>query len=441
MTSFTKPLAGAAAFSLAMLLGACATAPVPSLPEETSQPVAVVAHPEPEAFDQDGVRALEDRMVQYVTDGQVKGIATRLVKDGQIISDIQAGLRREADQAPVTGDTIYRIYSMSKPVTGVGLMILWEEGKFQLDDPITKYFPEFEGLQVFKGLDEAGNPILAPVSRPPTVQELMSHTAGFGYGLAPGNYVDDRFRELEIFQSPDANEMIRRVATIPLKHEPGVTWDYSISVDIQGALIERLSGQSLGEFLEARVFAPLGMTDTAFFVPEEKYDRFSDVWGPNPETGALSPLPMPSFLYRKDTIAFEGGGHGLVGTMDDYSRFAQMLANGGTLDGAQVLKPETVALMATNFLPEGVFIGHNGTTTDPNAGGGFGLDFAVILSDTEPYPKGSFMWGGAAGTWFWVDPVNKISFVGMIQVFGGSMDRSMRTVSADLTYKALKDTE
>lgn len=417
------------------VLAACASAP--STPEPAALTVpAAEARP---AFSAEGIAALEARMASYVDGGTVKGIATRLIQDGEIISDFRHGIRRQADGAPVEDDTIWRIYSMSKPVTGVGLMILWEEGKFQLDDPITKYFPEFEGLQVFKGLDEAGNPILAPVSRPPTVQELMSHTAGFGYGLAPGNYVDDRFRELEVFQSPDMDEMIRRVATIPLKHEPGVTWDYSISVDIQGALIERLSGQTLGEFLEARVFQPLGMTDTAFFVPDEKYDRFSDVWGPNPETGELVPLPMPGFQYRKDTIAFEGGGHGLVGTLGDYVRFTDMLAKGGTLDGVQVLKPETVQLMATNFLPEGVFIGHNGTTTDPNAGGGFGLDFAVILKDGEAYPKGAFMWGGAAGTWFWVDPVNKVSFVGMIQVFGGSLDRSMRTESAELVYDALQE--
>lgn len=417
------------------VLAACASAPAGPEPAALTAPAAEIRP----AFSAEGIAALEARMASYVDGGTVKGIATRLIQDGEIISDFRHGIRRQADGALVEDDTIWRIYSMSKPVTGVGLMILWEEGKFQLDDPITKHFPEFEGLQVIKGLDEAGNPILAPVSRPPTVQELMSHTAGFGYGLAPGNYVDDRFRELEIFQSPDADEMIRRVATIPLKHEPGVTWDYSISVDIQGALIERLSGQTLGEFLEARVFQPLGMTDTAFFVPDEKYDRFSDVWGPNPETGELVPLPMPGFQYRKDTIAFEGGGHGLVGTLGDYARFTDMLAKGGTLDGVQVLKPETVQLMATNFLPEGVFIGHNGTTTDPNAGGGFGLDFAVILKDGEAYPKGAFMWGGAAGTWFWVDPVNKVSFVGMIQVFGGSLDRSMRTESAELVYDALQE--
>lgn len=436
MLHFKKPWASGFAAVTMLLLGGCAA--TPAAPEVTTTSAVEVSRA---AFSAEGIAALEAKMASYVDEGRVKGIATRVMREGEVISDFHHGIRREADGAPVEDDTIWRIYSMSKPITGVALMMLWEEGKFQLDDPVTKYFPEFEGLQVFKALDAAGNPILEPVHRPPTVQELMSHTAGFGYGLVPGHYVDDRFQELQVFQSPDAAEMIRRVASIPLKHQPGVTWDYSISVDIQGALIERLSGQTLGAFFQDRLFGPLGMTDTAFFVPEEKYDRFSDVWGHDPQTGKLAALPMPGFQYRKDTIAFEGGGHGLVGTLGDYARFTGMLAGSGTLDGVQILKPETVALMATNFLPEGVFIGHNGTTSDPAAGGGFGLDFAVVLNDDDSYPKGSYMWGGAAGTWFWVDPVNKVHFVGMIQVFGGALDRGMRTESADLVYEALQEKE
>lgn len=423
----------------ALLLAACASAPVaaPSAP----QPISLVAPARP-VFSAEGIAALEAQMAAYVAEGAVKGIATRLVKDGEVVSEMKAGIRREADQAPVTEDTIWRIYSMSKPVTGVALLQLWEEDAFELDDPVTKYFPEFENLKVFIGLDEVGQPILVPVSRPPTVQELMSHTAGFGYGLAPGNYVDDQFRAAEVFRAPDLNDLVARVAAIPLKHQPGTTWDYSISVDLQGALIERLTGQTLGEFLRARLLQPLGMKDTGFFVPEAEYDRFSDVWGRDPETGTLGgALPMPAFLYRADTIGFESGGGGLVSTMDDYARFSGMLANGGTLDGVQVLKPETVQMMATNVLPEGVFLGHDGVTANPDAGGGFGLNVAMTLADGGDYPKGAFLWGGAAGTWFWVDPVNKLYFIGMIQAFGGSPDRAMRTESARLVYQALDKPE
>lgn len=422
----------------ALILAACASAPVgaPAAP----QPLSLVADEPKYAFSPDAIDALEARMAEYIDEGRVKGIATRLIKDGEVISEMRAGIRREADGAPVEEDTIWRIYSMTKPVTGVAMLMLWEEGKFELDDPITKYFPEFEGLQVFTGYDEAGAPVLVPVARPPTVQEVMSHTAGFGYGLAPDNYVDDQFRAAQIFQSPDTNEMIRRVAAIPLKRQPGEFWDYSIGVDIQGAMIERLSGMTLGEFFRTRMFEPLGMTDTAFYVPEEKYDRFSDVWGRSPEDGSLTePLTAPAFLYHKDTITFEGGGHGLVGTLDDYARFATMLANGGTLDGVQILKPETVAMMGTNFLPDGKFIWHNGTSPDAVNNVAFGLNVGVIIAEDAVYPKGSFMWGGAAGTWFWVDPANKLTFIGMIQVFGGGLDQDMRTESAQMVYDAFEE--
>lgn len=421
----------------ALLLAACAGTPAPALAAEPASVAIPVSAP---AFDAAAIDALEARMAAYIDEGRVKGIATRLIKDGKVISDTRAGIRREADGAPVTEDTIWRLYSMTKPVTGVALLMLWEEDAFELGDPVTKYFPEFEGLQVFTGYDEAGQPMRVPAARPPTIQELMSHTAGFGYGLAPDNYVDDQFRAAEIFQSQDMSEMIRRVAAIPLKRQPGEFWDYSISVDIQGALIERLSGQTLGEFFRTRLFEPLGMADSAFFVPAADYDRFSDVWGRHPETGALTgPLAAPGFLYHEDTIAFEGGGHGLVSTMDDFARFATMLANGGSLDGVQILKPETVAMMGSNYLPPGKFIWHNGTSPDAVNGVGFGLDVGVIIAEDAVYPKGSFMWGGAAGTWFWIDPANRLAFIGMIQVFGGSLDQEMRTDSAQLVYDAFEE--
>jgi CubicO group peptidase (beta-lactamase class C family) len=436
MRVFESALVAGAAF----ILAACASAPVEA--PLAAEPVApAIAAPEP-AFSAESIAALEARMAAYIDEGRVKGIATRLIKDGEVISDMHAGIRREADGAPVEEDTIWRIYSMTKPVTGVALMTLWEEKAFELDDPITKYFPEFEGLQVFTGLDDAGEPVLVPVNRPPTVQEVMSHSAGFGYGLAPDNYVDDQFRAKEVFQSTSLDDLVSRVAEIPLKHQPGVMWDYSISVDLQGALIERLSGKSFSEFLSERVFEPLGMTDTGFTVPEAEYDRFSDVWGRDPETGALGgALPMPAFQFKESTVNFESGGGGLVSTMDDYARFTTMLANGGALDGVQILQPKTVEMMATNFLPPDVYIWHNGTATAAVQGVGFGLDFGVILAEDAVYPKGSFMWGGAAGTWFWVDPVNKLTFIGMIQVFGGSLDQAMRTDSAQLVYDALETNE
>lgn len=437
-----QTLTATTAVSLAILVGACSTAPAPADSGAALQPIPV--QPQATAFSEEGVRALEDRMAQYVTDGHVKGIATRLVKDGQIVSDIQAGIRREADQAPITSDTIYRIYSMSKPITGVAMLMLWEEGKFNLDDPVTLHIPEFEGLQVYKGLDETGQPILEPVSRPPTIQELMSHTAGFGYGLRSGDYVNDMFRETAVFTAPDMDAFMDRVSAIPLLHEPGTSWDYSISVDIQGYLVEKLSGQTLGDFFKTRLFDPLGMKDTAFYVPEAEYDRFADVYVNTPDGSGFVPAQAPGFQFRKETIAFEGGGHGLVSTMDDYARFAEMLVNEGTLDGVQILKPETVRMMASDHLPEGANIGYDGTSADEATGVGFGLNVAVILEPAadRAHPKGVYMWGGAAGTWFWVDPENDLYFIGMVQHFGGAGPGfDARTASARLVYEAIEDTE
>ena len=445
--------AGITAAGLAALLVACSNGhtSVPAAPSQVeaasaAQPAsAPVETAGAEAFTEEGIAALEAQMAAYVDEGAVMGIDTLLVKDGQEVSRMMAGVRRQADGAPIEEDTLYRIYSMTKPVTGVALLMLWEEGKFDLDDPVTKYIPELQGLEVFQGLDEGGVPILTPVSRTPTIRDLMSHTAGFGYGLRSGDYVNDRFREANIFALPDLQTMIDTVADIPLLYEPGTTWSYSISVDIQGYLVETLSGQRFGEFLEERIFAPLGMEDTAFFVPEDAYDRFSDVfvWAGD-EIGWFA-SDAPGFQYRENTIAFEGGGHGLVATMADYARFAEMLANGGSLDGAQILKPETVALMAENMLPEGVYIGHDGVAGTAPAGGGFGLNVGVV-TDSEAaglgYPNGAFMWGGAAGTWFWVDPVNNLYFIGMVQHFGGGGPAfGGRVESARLVYDALRGEE
>ena len=426
----------------ALMLAACASAPAAAPP--APQPLSLVAPARP-VFSAEGIAALEAQMAAYVAEGAVKGISTRLVKDGQVVSEMKAGLRREADQAPVIDDTIWRIYSMSKPVTGVALLTLWEEGAFHLDDPITKYLPEFEALTLYKGMDAAGQPVLGPVSRPPTIRELMSHTAGFGYGLRGGDYVNDAFQAKQVFQSPDLKELATRTASIPLLYPPGETWSYSISVDLQARLVEVLTGQRFSDYLKARVTGPLGMTDTGFFVPEAEYDRFSDVWGWSEEAGALVPLPMPGFQMKAYTIAAELGGHGLVSTMHDYDRFAAMLANGGTLDGVQILKPETVAMMATNILPEGVYVGHDGVSGTNPAGGGFGLNVGVVTDSAATgvgFPNGAYMWGGAAGTWFWVDPVNNLYFIGMVQRFGqGGPDFDARSASARLVYEALDKPE
>jgi len=436
-------------FSAAALVACEAIAPAEtvSLVPDTEASVAVAdtdvaALRSAPVFSEDGLAALEARMAQYVADGHIYGIATRLVHGGETVSDFQTGLMRLEAQTPIAEDTIYRIYSMTKPVTGVAMMMLWEDGAFSLDDPVTDYVPEFAGLQVMDGLNDDGTPILMDMERPPTMLELMSHTAGFAYGLRGDDPANTAFREREILRAPDLQTFIDLTADVPLLFQPGEAWAYSAAVDIQGYIVQKLSGQSFGEFLDTRLFQPLGMTDTAFAVGPEKYDRFSEVYGRDPESGALVPVPYPQVQFTPETVGFESGGGGLTSTMDDYARFCQMLLNGGELDGERILKSETVELMRTNVLSEGILLSSDGSNQgETRPGIGFGLDFGIV-TDAEavgiPYGEGTFFWGGAAGTWFWIDPENDLFFIGMIQTF----DRegpigAIREVSADHVYAAM----
>lgn len=423
------------------------TAPVtveaPPVAEEAVEAVVEAPAAIP-TFSEEGVAALEQAMGQYVADGRLYGIHTRLVHKGKVISDFKTGLRGLESQAPIEDDTIYRIYSMTKPITGVAMMMLYEEGKFELDDPVTKYVPEFENLKVLAGVNEDGSAILADLERSPTMSELMSHTSGFAYGLGGADPANSAFRDLKVLESPDLQTFIDRTATIPLLFQPGEHWFYSVGMDIQGHIIEKLSGQSFGEFLETRLFAPLGMTDTGFYVPEEDYGRFSEVYGFDPESGALVPIPFPGVMFRKETVAFESGGGGLVATMDDYARFSQMLVNRGELDGVQVIKPETLDLITTSVMPEGASMSTLGMNAGEQYPGiGMGLTFGTIedaaLADTQT-PDGSFFWGGAASTWFWIDPVNELYFVGMVQIFDSNNPGEpleLRETSVKAVYDAM----
>jgi CubicO group peptidase (beta-lactamase class C family) len=412
------------------VLAACATTDVatdpavvdaPPVVEATVEPVVETAVAPVLTFDEARVAAIETAMGDYIRDGRLYGVHTRLAQKGEIVSDYYAGLRGLEQGLPIEDDTIYRIYSMSKPITGVAMMMLYEDGKFELDDPVSKFVPEFEQLKVLGGVDENGDAILVDLERQPTMRELMSHTSGFGYGLGGTDPVNGAFRDLKVLESPDLQTFIDQTATIPLLFQPGEAWFYSVGMDIQGHIIEKLSGQSFGEYLQTRLFGPLGMVDTGFYVPEEDYDRLSEVYGFDPETGAMVPVPYPNVQFRQETVNFESGGGGLVSTMDDYGRFAQMLVNQGELDGARILKPETIELMRTNVLKDGQNLSSLGVNAgDVYAGLGMGLTFGTI-EDPEAVPsktpKGSYFWGGAASTWFWIDPVNELYFIGMVQVF------------------------
>src|SRR5262245_2317983 len=236
--------------------------------------------PSPEAlgFDAQRLAKLDAYMGKAVADGRVSGMITLLARHGQVVSEKIYGARRLEGSVPMTRDTIFRLYSMSKPITGVAMMILFEEGKWRLDDPVTRYVPEFKDLKVFTGTDAAGQLTVEPMKRPPTMREIMSHSAGFGYGLADQHPVDKLYREKNVLGANGLADMIKRTAEIPLMYQPGTRWSYSSSVDIQGYIVEKLSGQRFGDFLRQRIFTPLKMTDTAFYVPKEKAARLAAVY-------------------------------------------------------------------------------------------------------------------------------------------------------------------
>ncbi|HEY8537678.1 MAG TPA: serine hydrolase domain-containing protein, partial [Steroidobacteraceae bacterium] len=342
----------------------------------------------------------------------------------------------EADKQ-MTTDAIFRIYSMTKPVTAVAMMILFEQGKWQLNDPVAKFIPEFKDLKVYAGTDSEGKPILEPQKHPMTMRELMSHTAGFTYGFFSNSPVDKMQLQADVLNNNiTLEEMIRRVAKLPLASQPGARWHYSIAVDIQGYIVEKLSGMPFDEFLAKHIFEPLKMVDTGFYVPPEKLHRLAQVYNVD-ENGKLR-VERAGFNrdYSKRPALLSGGG-GLVSTAADYFRFCQMLLNGGTLDGVRILSPLTVELMRTNAIGD-LWAGLGG------AGTKFGLGFAITVDPMAAggyYGEGTYWWGGAAGTWFWIDPVRDLIVIGMIQHLGASSGAAgmpdLRGLSRTIAYSSI----
>jgi CubicO group peptidase (beta-lactamase class C family) len=419
-----------------------AAAPSASLAAERSSvatPALPAAAPESLGFDPARLRRLDDYIAGRVAGGDVAGATYLLARHGKLVAFNSHGKQSLATGTPVRPDTIFRIYSMTKPVTGVAMMMLFEEGKWRFDDPITKFIPEFANLKVMTGTDAAGKPIVEDMKRPPTMRELMSHTAGFGYGLSDQSVSDKLYRAKGPLQAAGSQQLIERLAQLPLNFQPGTDWEYSIAVDIQGYIVEKLSGQSLGEFFEKRIFNPLKMHDTGFFAPKSEAGRLAALYvGDGKDRLKEAPdiwqWPVPDYLSQP---ALESGGYGLVSTTMDYARFCQMLLNKGELDGVRVLAPATVELMTTNAIPDAVLAKGSGGY-GKNAG--FGMDVRVVnnpraLGSLEG--AGTFSWGGAAGTWFWVDPTNDLLFVGMIQRMDIWSEGEMSEPTRTLTYQAL----
>lgn len=430
--------------SLTMLVGLLlASGAYRAQPRQTAgRPLDLtVSKPESVGFSSERLERLHVLMQQTVDQKQIAGIVTILARHGKVIDYGAYGQKDLTTGAAMTKDAIFRDFSMTKPVTAVAMMSLYEKGKWLPSDPIAKFIPEFANLKVFKGVGEDGKMILEAPAHPPTMRELLTHTAGFSYGFFGNTPVDKMYRDEQVMQSETLQQMIDKLAKIPLLYQPGKAWTYSASMDIQGYIIEKLSGQSLPDFMEQHIFKPLGMKDAGFFVPQEKRHRFVTLYQSNAknELVAVGTPGSPSDYAKQPTMA--SGGGGMVSSAADYYRFAQMLANGGELEGVRILSPASVQLMSSNHVPASLLTGEFGIGLHIlRPGFGYGYNCAVVFDPAEanlPEGKGTFFWDGAAGTWFWVDPTNDVVFVGMIQRFLGPGSPNLEYLSRSVVYQAL----
>ncbi|HXX45877.1 MAG TPA: serine hydrolase domain-containing protein [Candidatus Acidoferrales bacterium] len=405
----------------------------------------VVTKPESVGFSSARLARLHANMHKEVDEKRLAGVVTLLARHGKIVDIDVYGKKDLASGAPMTQDTIFRIFSMTKTVTGVAMMILYEQGKWRPGDPISQYIPEFAHLKVFKGVDANGKMLVEDPIHPPTMQELMDHTAGFTYGLFGDGPVDKAYQSAGVMSSKNLQEMIDKLAKLPLLYQPGAKWVYSASMDIQGYIVEKLSGQSLPDFIHDHITKPLGMNDSGFMVPKEKWNRFATLYAENAQGDlvAAPPIGGAGLGDYKSQPTMPSGGGGMVSTARDYFRFAQMLLNGGELDGVRILAPETVRLMSSNHLAPNLMTGEffiGPETIRP--GMGWGYDCAVFTDPAmanEIVGKGTFFWLGAADTWYWIDPMNDIVFVGMTQHQIGPKQPNVEQLSRPTVYQALVD--
>lgn len=423
--------------------------------------------PEQVGLSGERLERLTGRMNALVEEGVMVGGLGLIARRGRVAYEETYGQADREAGRPMTQDTIFRIYSMSKPITSVAVMMLYEEGKFLLNDPVALYLPELADLQVARSTGD-GDAIqmtsdgsvsrtegtgdasvvgqTRPATRQPTIRDLLKHTAGFTYGFFGQTEVDALYREAELMVPQQSlEEFTAALGKLPLQYDPGSRWHYSVSVDVQGALVQAVSGLSFGEFLKRRIFGPLGMADTSFTAAEGAWPRIAQLYSPPGalEEGTASEPALPgkglvvtdeqmSDGYRDGAI-FEGGGGGLLSTARDYLRFCQMLLNRGELDGVRLLSPKSVELMATDHLA-GLSAGLAG------GGYGFGLGFAVAKDQGaigELGSVGEYNWGGAAGTRFWIDPAEEMVGVFMVQVI--PPPQRLGTEFKTLAYQAIVD--
>ena len=406
--------------------------------------LTVEADPGELGFDKGRLARIDEHFRHYVDDGRLAGWHTVVTRHGRVVHSSTAGMRDDEAGAPVTEDTRWRIYSMSKPITSVAAMILWERGEIELDDPISRWLPAFADARVYvKG--SSTSPLTIPTPEPIRVKHLLTHTAGLTYGFHHAHPVDEAYRaagfEWGVPPGLDLAGCVDAWARMPLVHTPGTEWNYSHATDVLGRLIEVVSGQALDTFLDEHVLSPLGMTQTHFQVDEP--DLLAALYTRHPVTGARVRLE-PGRSAALDPPQWLSGGGGLLSTARDYHRFTQMILRGGELDGVRVLGSRTVAYMGRNHLPGGADLEQVGRplfAEMPFHGVGFGLGFSVVqdpVAYATTVTPGELAWGGAASTAFWVDPVEGITALFFTQLLPSSA-YPIRTRLRGLVYQALVD--
>jgi CubicO group peptidase (beta-lactamase class C family) len=388
------------------------------------------------SFSREGLERVSDYIRNEIVTGKIPGAILLIQQHGKPVYSESFGVRDVATKLPMDADTIFRLYSMSKPITSVAAMMLVEDGKLRLDDPVSKFIPSFADVKVGvekRGPDGAVTLVREPLERPITIKDLLRHTSGLTYGYIGGNLVRQSYAAADLFSRDLTNaEFAARIAELPLAEQPGTQWDYGHSTDVLGRVIEVVSGKTLFQFEKERLLDPLGMGETEFYVSDDT--RRSRIAEPMPEDRLISPTTEVRNLLQPRKA--EPGGSGLVGTIGDYARFAQMLLNGGSLEGRAYLKPETVALMASDHIgPE------TGISRDyayyPGATSGFGLGFAVRTSvpPNTSWPLGEYRWDGVGGTFFFIDPADDMFAIFMVQTPSqrGRIQLALKT----LIYQAL----
>jgi CubicO group peptidase (beta-lactamase class C family) len=402
--------------------------------------------PEEVGFSASRLSRLGMWMQSYIDQNKLAGLIAVVARCGKVVYLERSGMMDVEAAKPMQFDTIFRIYSMTKPITSVALMMLYEEGRFQLNDPVSKFIPKFADVKVFAGATEEGIE-LDELEREITIWHLLTHTAGLTYDFFEDSPVDAMYLEADLHQ-PDrtAEEVVHKIVKLPLVHQPGSAWRYSMATDVLGYLIEVISGMTLDVFFEEKILKPLGMEDTDFYVPEAKLDRFATEYGPSTgsgqapmENGGMELLDAPATSQYTKPPRFLSGGTGLVSTASDYMRFTQMLLDGGELDGTRLLGRKTVELMTINHLPDELIP----IQLAPHTlhGCGFGLGFRVLVDVAQAGRLGSegeFGWGGAASTSFFVDPKENLIGLLLTQLMP-SRYYPIRNEFKVLVYQALVD--